>query len=109
MLLSGYFLVESPFRVKRLLKLLLQIWFYIIGIGMVAAALGYVHPEGSLSYWLTLLCFPVSAQHYWFMSVYVFAFVYSCHVTGNKKVEQKAEQKAISSNNFLANFYVFHN
>ena len=96
MLLSGYFLVESPFRVKRLLRLLLQIWFYAIGIGIVATALGYVHSEGSFSYWLALLCFPVSVRHYWFMSAYVFMYLFIPVMSqGIKKLTKKQLQAVI--------------
>lgn len=77
MLLSGYFLVESRFRVKRLLGLLLQIWFYSIGIGIVAAAFGYMPEDGFSIYYLVQLCLPVSSNHYWFVTAYVFMYLFA--------------------------------
>ncbi|MCM1262420.1 MAG: acyltransferase [Butyrivibrio sp.] len=77
MLLSGYFLVESCFKVKRLITLILQIWFYSIGVGIVAAVFGYI-PEGGFSmYYLAQLFLPISTNHYWFMTAYVFMYLFS--------------------------------
>ena len=77
MLLSGYFLIESSFKVKRLLQLLLQIWFYSIGIGLIAAAFGCL-PEGGFSvYYLATLCLPLSTEHYWFMTAYFMMYLFA--------------------------------
>ncbi|HKM34574.1 MAG TPA: acyltransferase [Lachnospiraceae bacterium] len=75
MLISGYFLLESTFKVKRLLTLLLQLWFYSIGIGLVAAAFGYLPQEGFSLYYLAQLLLPVSTNHYWFMTAYIFMYL----------------------------------
>ncbi|MCM1048759.1 MAG: acyltransferase family protein [Clostridiales bacterium] len=77
MLLSGYFLVESSFKVKRLLTLILQLWFYSIGVGVVAAAFGYISEEGFSIYYLAQLCLPISTNHYWFMTAYVFMYLFA--------------------------------
>ncbi|MCM1264219.1 MAG: acyltransferase [Butyrivibrio sp.] len=77
MLLSGYFLVESSFKVKRLLTLILQLWFYSIGVGVVAAAFGYIPEEGFSIYYLAQLCLPISTNHYWFMTAYVFMYLFA--------------------------------
>ncbi|MBD5496098.1 MAG: acyltransferase family protein [Lachnospiraceae bacterium] len=93
MLLSGYFLIESRFKVKRLLTLLLQIWFYSIGIGIVAAVFGYM-PDGGFSiYYLVQLCLPVSTNHYWFMTAYVFMYLFTPVLSqGIKKLTKKQFQ-----------------
>lgn len=82
MLLSGYFLIESSFKVKRLLQLFLQIWFYSIGIGLLAAAFGYL-PEGGFGvHYLLALFLPVSMNHYWFMTAYVFMYLFMPMLSG---------------------------
>lgn len=93
MLLSGYFLIESRFKVKRLITLLLQIWFYSIGVGIAAAVFGYI-PEGGFSiYYLVQLCLPVSTNHYWFMTVYVFMYLsVPALAQGIKKLTKKQFQ-----------------
>ncbi len=77
MLISGYFLCESTFRIKRLLSLLLQLWFYSIGVGLVAALFGYLPEEGFSIYYLAQLLLPVSTNHYWFMTAYVFMYLFA--------------------------------
>lgn len=76
MLLSGYFLIEGSFKVKRLLQLLLQVLFYSIAIGVIAAAFGYLPEEGFSIYYLATLCLPVSTNHYWFMTAYFFMYLF---------------------------------
>ena len=72
MMISGYFLCESSFKLSRLLTLWLQLWLYSVGIGVLAAVTGIVPAaEVSTHYYLTLL-FPVTMGHYWFLTAYVF-------------------------------------
>ncbi|MCM1568458.1 MAG: acyltransferase [Roseburia sp.] len=75
MLLSGYLLCESPFKLSRLLSLLLQIWMYSMVFGLAAAALGLVPAEELTTYYYLRLLFPVSMGHYWFMTAYVFLYL----------------------------------
>ncbi len=77
MLLSGYFLVESSFNVKRLLQLFLQVLFYSVTIGFAAAAFGYLPEEGFSIYYLAQLFLPVSTNHYWFMTAYFLMYLFS--------------------------------
>lgn len=75
MMISGYFLCESSFKLSRLLALWLQLWLYSVGIGVLAAVTGIVPAaEVSTHYYLTLL-FPVSMGHYWFLTAYLFLYV----------------------------------
>lgn len=76
MLLSGYFLIESSFKVKRLLQLFLQVLFYSIAIGVIAAAFGCLPEEGFSIYYLATLCLPVSTNHYWFMTAYFLMYLF---------------------------------
>lgn len=96
MLISGYFLVESAFKVSRLLQLLLQIQFYSIGIGLVGAAFGLL-PEGGFGiHYLLMLCLPVSMNHYWFMTAYVFMYLFTpLLAAGIKKLSQKQLQTVV--------------
>lgn len=75
MLISGYFLCQSKFKLNRLLTLYLQIWMYSAGVGMTAVWAGIVPSEEiNVHYFLSLL-FPVSMGHYWFMTAYVFMYL----------------------------------
>ena len=75
MMISGYFLCESSFKLSRLLTLWLQLWLYSVGIGVLAAVTGIVPAaEVSTHYYLTLL-FPVTMGHYWFLTAYLFLYI----------------------------------
>ena len=75
MMISGYFLCESSFKLSRLLTLWLQLWLYSVGIGVLAVVTGIVPAaEVSTHYYLTLL-FPVTMGHYWFLTAYVFLYI----------------------------------
>ena len=93
MLLSGYFLIEGSFKVKRLLQLFLQVLFYSIAIGVIAAAFGYLPEEGFSIYYLATLCLPVSTGHYWFMTAYFLMYLFMpLMVQGIKRLTKKQFQ-----------------
>lgn len=75
MLISGYFLCASSFKISRLVKLYLQLWVYSAGIGILAAVTGILPAaECDTHYFLSLL-FPVSMGHYWFMTAYLYLYL----------------------------------
>ena len=74
MLISGYFLTQSSFKISRLLGLWLQVWIYSAGIGIFAALTGILPAgEADTHYFLSIL-FPISMDHYWFLTVYLFLY-----------------------------------
>lgn len=75
MLISGYFLCESSFKLSRLLTLYLQVWMYSVGVGLAAWALGLVPAEEINTHYFLSLLFPVSMGHYWFMTAYLFLYL----------------------------------
>lgn len=76
MMISGYFLCTSSFKVSRLLKLWLQVWIYSVGIGLLAAFTGILPAEEFDTHYLLSLIFPISMGHYWFMTAYVFLYLF---------------------------------
>ena len=77
MLLSGYLLTEGTFRVERLIRLILQVWFYSVGIGAAALALGILPREEFNIYYLFNLVFPITKNQYWFMTAYVYMYLFA--------------------------------
>lgn len=75
MLISGYFLCESSFKLSRLLTLYLQVWMYSVGVGLAAWAMGLVPAEEINTHYFLRLLFPVSMGHYWFMTAYLFLYL----------------------------------
>lgn len=75
MMISGYFLCTSSFKLSRLLQLWLQVWTYSVLVGILAVLTGWIPAaEVDTHYFLTLL-FPVTMDHYWFMTAYIFLYL----------------------------------
>ncbi len=73
-LISGYFLVDSKFKLSRLIKLLLQVWFYswVINIIMVLAGNATLSAKELIS-----IAFPISYKEYWFITAYIIMYLLS--------------------------------
>jgi len=71
-LIGGYFLTDSSFKISRILKLWLQIFFYSAGIWLIFLALGQVPEIYTGAYWVSMFILPVTSGHYWFASSYIF-------------------------------------
>ena len=80
-LLSGYFLVEAGFRLRRLLYLLCEILFYTVGIPLVLWAAGLpvqTLPLSGGGIWsLVPGVFPILTEHYWFATAYVLMLLFT--------------------------------
>ena len=77
-LLSGYFLSTADFRWSRLLRLLLEVWFYTLLIPPLLAALGLIGPsELKDPYHLWNSLFPIQSGHYWFVTAYAVLLLFS--------------------------------
>ena len=75
MFISGYFLCESTFKPSRLIGLWLQVEFYSVVFGLLGAATGVIaETTVDTHYYLTLL-FPISMEHYWFLTAYLFLYL----------------------------------
>ena len=75
-LISGFFLSKSSVKISRILKLICQVYFYtfLISIAMVIVGTFALHENNSL-YKLVQYLFPVSSEHYWFVTAYVIMYV----------------------------------
>ena len=74
-LISGYYMVNSSFTIKKLLSLMGQLWFYSIG-ALITFSL--IYGSDILSFELLKLSFfPLLSGHYWFVSYYVILLVLS--------------------------------
>ena len=75
MLISGYFLSVSSFRPSRLIQLWLQVWSYSIAIGLLGALTGVIEETAFDTHFLLTLLFPISMDHYWFLTAYFFLYL----------------------------------
>lgn len=91
MLISGYFLVESGFKPKRLIELLLQVLFYTLLVPVVLWAFGVISPGGITLYDLLLVFLPVQMNHYWFITAYVIMYLFSPVLAAGAKALTKEQ------------------
>jgi len=68
-MISAFFLVDSKFNFKRILKLVLQVFFYSVVL-FVCVDLIYTKSKFTF-YGLFRACFPILTQTYWFITPYL--------------------------------------
>lgn len=73
-LISGYFLVNSKFKVNKLVTLYGQIWFYSVVIYLLFSVFGHVEFEPKVFICCLL---PISTKQYWFATNYVVLYLFS--------------------------------
>ena len=88
-LISGYFLIESEFKVKKVLKLILQAYCY-----SVAFFIGYVLLKGNVSGdIMKLTMFPFTSKAYWFLLPYICVYVLSPFI--NKLIKSISQKELL--------------
>ena len=74
-LISGYFLADSRWRIDKVFSLYLTVWLYSILVPLTLGALGIVDlGRLSLGDWQQLLL-PIEYEHYWFATAYVMMYI----------------------------------
>lgn len=98
-LISGYFLINSEFKVKKLIFLLLEVLFYSVGIYFVLLASGVI----SFSFGSALKAFlPTLSNQYWFITVYVVLYILSPFLNiAIKSMTRKQHLMAVITSLFL--------
>ena len=76
-LISGYFLVEAGFKIKRILILVCQVLFYAMLVPLIMMGTGIFAGEGEGIYRILQYMFPLQTEHYWFAVSYVFLYLFS--------------------------------
>lgn len=75
MLISGYFLISSKFKVRRLVELVLQTVFYAAGSFALFVALGNISLKDMDLYGLLEYFLPIHMETYWFITAYVIIYL----------------------------------
>ncbi len=90
-LLSGYFLVTSEFKSKKVIQLAAQVLFYAILIPVVLTAAGVLQIQDMNIYTIFPDVFPIQTEHYWFATYYV--FLYLCTPILNRAIKAMNQQQ----------------
>lgn len=73
---SGYFLVESGFKFRRLVTLVAQILFYSVLVPVVLVLCGQLPASELTLYHLLNYFLPIQMNHYWFGTAYVLLYLF---------------------------------
>lgn len=76
-LIFGYFMVNSGFKWKKLIRLLAEVQFYYWGTIFVACKLGFYELSGLKNIFLSF--FPVTLNSYWFITAYIIVYILSTY------------------------------
>ena len=76
-LISGYFLVKSSFKLGRLLEIVFAAVFYALGAFIVCVLVGETSLSGMSAYDLLDKIFPIHMNLYWFITSYVIIYMAS--------------------------------
>lgn len=75
MLISGYFLVDSEFKVSRLLELVFQVLFYTLGTLFIGLAVGLIPKSELNTHTILEAVFPIHMDIYWFITCYLVIYM----------------------------------
>lgn len=94
-LISGYFLVEAKFRIKRVIALVLQILFYSCLIPVILILTGVLPPSELTLYDIWQSIFPIQMKQYWFMSAYVVMFLFTPVLNAAAHAMKKGQMQTV--------------
>ncbi len=95
-LISGYYLSSSKVKLSKVLLLILQVYFYtlLISCAMMFVGAYSVKPEDKLDRALRYL-FPISSEHYWFVTAYVIMYVLAPVMNAAVNALKRKQLKAV--------------
>ena len=74
-LISGFYLSKSGFRLNRILQLLLEVYFYTLMVSLVMQMVGIYAVKADDSIFRSVqYLFPISSEHYWFATAYMMLY-----------------------------------
>lgn len=74
-LISGYFFADSKWNIKKLIYLVLEVWFYSVLVALVLVATGIVPVDTLTVYdWINVVL-PLQTEHYWFATAYIILYM----------------------------------
>ncbi len=95
-LIAGYFMVDSSFKISRAVKLWLQILFYAVLIPVVLIAFGVISVQGLTIYNILQYIFPIYMEQYWFGTEYLFLLLLSpISNAGVRAMDQKTLKRVL--------------
>lgn len=95
MLISGFFMVESEFRIRRVLRLICQVMFYSVLVPVVLVLCGVMSPSELTVYDLLRYLLPTQMIHYWFASAYIITCLFAPVINAAVKNMTQKQHKTV--------------
>lgn len=70
-LITGYFMCQSSFKLSRLMEIICQVMWYALLIPLLLGLLGLADVKSFDTYDILRFVFPIHMEHYWFVTSYV--------------------------------------
>lgn len=67
-LISGYYLITQPFKLKKIINIVIVVTFYSIVLTIVAASFNIIQFDG---HYALEMIFPIISTSYWFVTYYI--------------------------------------
>ena len=95
-LLSGFFLSKGKIKPSKILQLICQVYFYTLLVSAAMMLVGTYSIKASDSvYKLVQYLFPISSEHYWFVTAYILMYVLAPLMNAATEALSKKQLKAI--------------
>ncbi len=95
-LITGFFLSKKTAKISRMLGLICQVYFYTILISLAMILVGsYSLGDGDSLYRIVQYLFPISSEHYWFITAYVIMYVLSPVLNAAIETLTKKQMKTV--------------
>ena len=89
-LISGYFLINSTFKIGRVIELVCETIFYSLGAFLICLLFGIETGEKINTYFLLHTVFPVHMDLFWFLTAYIVIYILQPVISaGAKNITEK--------------------
>ena len=95
MLISGYFMINSRFKLGRLFEIILETMFYSLAPLLVFLAFGKVTSEDLSIYSLLQYFAPIHMDTYWFITAYVVTYLLSPFLSAGIHSMEKKQLRTV--------------
>ncbi|MBO4679948.1 MAG: acyltransferase [Lachnospiraceae bacterium] len=94
-LISGYYLINSKFKLGRLIELIAEMIFYSLGTFLVCYIFGVDIHEEINTYFLLHTVFPVHMKLFWFLTAYLFVYMLLPVISAGVKAISQEQFKTV--------------
>ncbi len=95
-LLSGYFLSKGNIRPSKIFQLICQVYFYTLLVSAAMMLVGtYTIQSGDSLYKIVQYLFPISSEHYWFVTAYIIMYVLAPIMNAAMQALSRKQMKAV--------------